>query len=191
MPAARCDHRGHNRLILVVRPEVGTRQRGDAVLKCATTGESEPAPTPAFETRTLQIPARSLMVAGAVVTVVAVAFVWHPWQGLGDGPGRRLRRCRGQPSQRLADIHALAADACGAASAAARDKVSSERSLDTKLVDRANSERQESARDLGYLLGALKLRVPPGERCSHRIRASRVGWAGRSVTARCWGSEEN
>lgn len=97
----------------------------------------------------------------------------------------------GEPPARLTHLHELAHDTCAAAIAAARDKISSERSLSAKLVERATGEQRESSRDLGFLLAALRLRAPPGGEVVGLYSRVATRLAGRTVSARCWSSDAN
>jgi hypothetical protein len=101
--------------------------------------------------------------------------------------GKRLNALGTVPS-RLAATHALAADACGALQAQARDEVSSERSIDAKLAGKAAAEGREGDRDLRLLVGSLGGNDLARGKVEPSLSRIATTLSGRDATVRCFTS---
>jgi hypothetical protein len=100
----------------------------------------------------------------------------------------RLERL-GDPPPALERVRRLAADACDALASGARDRTAALRSIDTDLLGQAQREHAEGARDLAFLVRALRLQRTPGGRVDARLSRVASQLAGRDVTARCFASD--
>jgi hypothetical protein len=104
------------------------------------------------------------------------------------GCAGRLNRI-GDPPMGLERVRMLAADACAALAAGARDHTAALLSVDAHLLGKAQRERAEGERDLGLLVKALRLRRSPGGQVDARLSRVASQLAGRSVSARCFASD--